>query len=79
MPNESVQEWVWPPIAYLNARLGAPDIPGIAVAQPVVGELDLPAIMNLLVKHAELVANPVAHGGDSQCCKRVEITGGETA
>ncbi len=51
-------------VAYLDRRLRAADLPGVAVAQPVVGELDLPAVVDLLVEHAELVADAVTHGGE---------------
>ena len=60
-------------------RPGAADLPGVAVAQPVVGELDLPAVVNLLVEDAELVADAVADGGNAEGGQGVEVAGGETA
>src|ERR1700678_3386564 len=65
-------------ITYLDAGLRTPDLPWIAVAEPMVGEFNLPAIVNLLVKHAELVANAVTHGRNSKRGERIKITGSET-
>ena len=43
--------------------VGLRDLPWVTVRQPVVGLLDLPAIVDLLVEYAELVANAKADGG----------------
>jgi hypothetical protein len=45
---------------------GAHDLPGVAVAQPVVGLLDLPPRLDLLAEDAVVVADAVAVGGDLQ-------------
>jgi len=42
--------------------LGVRDFPGVAQAQPAVEHLDLPAVVDLLVEDAELVADAVADG-----------------
>ena len=42
------------------------DLPGIAGMQPTVTDFLLPAINNLLVEHAELVADTIADGRDLQ-------------
>ena len=40
--------------------------PGVAIAQPGVGDLHLPAVLDALVEDAVLVAEPVADGRDLQ-------------
>ena len=46
-------------------HVGLGDLPRVTVGQPVVGLLDLPAVVDLLVEDAELVADAVADGGRS--------------
>ena len=58
-----------------DLRLG--DLPRIAVAQPLVGDFDLPAVADLLVEDAELVADAVADRRTLQRRQRIEIAGGE--
>ena len=41
-------------------HVGLGDLPRVSVGQPVVGLLDLPAVVDLLVEDAELVADAVA-------------------
>ena len=79
------------PALFIPAALGAAaelhfrrplrpaQLPGIAVAQPLVGLLDLPAIDDLLVEDAELVADAVADRRDFQCRQRVDEAGREAA
>ena len=55
------------------------DEPGIAQAQPVVGQLHLLAIDDLLLEDTQLVADGVAGGGDLQGGHGVQIAGGQTA
>ena len=50
----------------VDGFLWPPDFPGISVAKPIVGELDLPAVMNLLLKHTEFVTNSVSNSWDSK-------------
>ena len=59
--------------------IGLGDLPGVAVAQPLVGDLRLPAVADLLVEDAELVADAVADGRALQRRQRVEIAGGQPA
>ena len=61
-----------------EAQLRPCQFPGIAVAQPEVGDFLLPAVVYLLVEDAELVADAVADGGYLQGCQRIEITGRQT-
>ena len=50
-------------------------LPGVAVAEPFVGALHLPAVLNILVKNAELVANSIAQGRNFQRRHGVQIAG----
>ena len=52
--------------------LGPPHFPRVAVAQPLVGLLDLPAVANQLIEDAELVADAVAIAGDPQRGHRIQ-------
>ena len=61
------------------ADVGFGDLPGVSVGQPGVGPLDLPAIVDLLVEDAELVANAVADSRALKGGQRVQVTGGEPA
>src|SRR5205823_129567 len=47
--------------------------------QPLVGPLDLVAVLDLLIEHAELVADAVAVAGDVERGHRIEEAGGEPA
>ncbi len=55
------------------------DLPRVAVDQPVVGLLDLPAVANLLVEDAELIADAIADGVVFQRGERVQITRSQPA
>ena len=55
------------------------ELPGIAEAQPLVGLLDLPAVDDVLVEDAELVADAVAERGNLEGRQRVEKARGEAA
>ena len=55
----------------------ASDLPGIRPAEPVVGLLVLPAVLNSLTKDAVFVPQTVAHGGKLHRGHRVEETGGQ--
>ena len=55
----------------------ASDLPGIRPAEPVVGLLVLPAVLNRLTKDAVFVPQTVAHGGKLHRGHRVEETGGQ--
>jgi hypothetical protein len=45
---------------------------------PRPGKRDrLPAVAQLLVENAVLVADPVSQGGNLQGCQKVEVAGGE--
>ena len=57
--------------------LEAPDLPRVAGAQPAVGALDLPAVADVLVEDAELVAQAVADRGDVERGERVHVARGE--
>ena len=59
--------------------LGAIDLPGIGSAQPVVGALDLIAVVDALVEDAVLVAQAVPHRGDLERGERVDEARSESA
>ena len=60
-------------------HVGFGDLPRVSVGQPVVGLLDLPAVVDLLVEDAELVADAVADGRPLEGGQRVEVARGEPA
>ena len=70
---------VRPPKLDVEGDLGPRDLPRVAVAQPLVGHLDLPAVADLLVEDAELVADAVADRRDLERRERVHVAGGEPA
>ena len=49
-------------------------LPRIAVAQPLISDLDLPAVMDGLLEDAVLVANPVTDRRDLQRGEGVHVT-----
>ena len=53
--------------------------PHIAHGQPVVGELHLPAIDDLLLEDTKLIADGIARAGNAQSGGRIHIAGGQTA
>ncbi len=59
---------------YLYLLVRAGDLPGIGVAQPVVGAFLLPAIDDGLPKHAVLVAQTVPRGRKLHGGHRIEVT-----
>ena len=68
---------VRPPSFTSHRPLGPRDLPRVAEAQPLVGLLDLPAVDDLLLEDAELVADAVAERGHLQRRQRVEEAGRE--
>ena len=58
--------------------LAAHDLPRVAEPQPLVGDLVLKAVADLLIEDPELVADAVADGRDAQRRERVHVAGGET-
>ena len=52
---------------YFEIDFRAHDLPRIAEAEPLVGDLNLPTVANCLIEDSELVANPVADGGNIEC------------
>ena len=75
----------------VHPRLGAPtklhlirdlrarDIPRVAVLQPFVGHLTLPAVADDLIENAELVANAVPERGHFDRRERVHVTRRQSA
>src|SRR6516165_6717214 len=59
--------------------LQAGDLPRVALAQPVVRLLALPAVLDRLSEHAVLVTQAVAHRRQFHRRHRVEKTRGEAA
>ena len=66
-----------PPHSVIDLRLG--DLPRVAVIEPVVGGLDLPAVVNLLVEDAEFVANAVTDGRALKGGQRFQVARCEPA
>ena len=58
---------------------GALQRPGIAETEPLVGGFHLPAVANLLIEDAVLVANAIADGGNVERGEGIHEAGGETA
>ena len=54
-------------------HVGLGDLPRVPVDQPVVGLLDLPAVVDLLLEDAELVADAVADRRPLEGGQRVEV------
>src|SRR6266511_3118897 len=59
----------------VDRDFGARDLPRIAEAKPLVRDLHLPAIADLLVEDPELVADAVADRRDLKRCERIEVAG----
>src|SRR6266516_3955111 len=68
-----------PPETNVDCDFGARDLPRIAEAKPLVRDLHLPAIADLLVEDAELVPNTVTDRGDLKRCERIEVAGRKPA
>ena len=64
---------------HVAAPLGPRDLPGIAVAQPLVGLFDLPAVDDLLLEDAELVADAVTQRRHLERRQRIDETRREPA
>jgi hypothetical protein len=62
---------------HVDRDLGPDDLPRVAEAQPLVGQLHLPAVADALIEDAELIADAVADGRHAQCRQRVHVAGGE--
>src|ERR1700690_3926257 len=56
---------------------GLCDLPRIAAAQPLVGDLGLPPIADFLIKDAEFIADAVADRRTFERRERVEVTRGQ--
>ena len=54
-------------------------LPGVARLQPAIAQLLLPAILEVLVEHTELITDAVADGGDLQAGQRIQVAGREPA
>ncbi len=78
-PCSSWNRSVWPPSFTSTRPFGARDFPRIAEAQPLVRLLHLPAVDDLLLEDAELVADAVADRRNLERRERIEETRGETA
>src|SRR5215469_11006665 len=62
---------------HLVVDLRADNLPGIAKAQPLVRHLDLPAVLDCLLKNAKLVADAIADGGYFERGERIHKARGE--
>ena len=63
----------------LECHLRAHDLPRVAKAKPLVGDLHLPAVTNRLVEDAELVADAVANRRNVEGRERVHVARREAA
>jgi len=59
--------------------VGSGELPRVAVEGPVVGLLDLVAILEGLLEDPELVADAIPHGGHVERGQGIEQAGGQTA
>ena len=59
--------------------LGLGQQPGVAQGHPLVGQLHLAALHDLLAEDAQLIADGIACGGDVQGGQTVQIAGGQAA
>jgi len=62
---------------HAEGAVRAGDLPGVLVAQPVVGALHLLPVGQVLLEHPVLVADPVAVRGQPQRGHRVQVAGGQ--
>src|SRR5690606_37377668 len=74
-----VVEFAAPAETHALGVLRPHDFPWVAVAQPVVGFLDLFAVLDALAKPAVLIAYAIAYYGQAQRGAAVEKAGGEAA
>ena len=58
--------------------VGSLDLPGVSVLEPVVGNFNLLAVLDNLLKDAIIVADTVSPGGDLKRGQTVEEAGGKT-
>src|SRR5258706_8919475 len=58
-------------------QIRARDFPWVAVAEPGVGPLDLPAVRDLLLEETAVIAHAVSVSGQAQARHAVEEAGGE--
>ena len=70
---------VCPPKLHIERDVRAHDLPGVALLQPLVGDFHLPAVADLLVEDAELVADAVADRRHLERRERIQVAGGEPA
>jgi hypothetical protein len=64
---------------HVAAPLRPCDLPGIAIPQPLVRLLDLPAVDDFLLEDSELVADAVPQRGHFERRERIDEAGRETA
>ncbi len=64
---------------HVKGRFRPDDLPRVAESQPLVGQLDLPAVPNRLVEDAELVADAVADRRHIERRQRIHVAGGQAA
>ena len=62
---------------HLHRPLRAHQLPGVGVAQPAVGLFHLPAVDDLLLEDAVLIADAIAQRGNPQRGHRVDVAGGQ--
>ena len=64
---------------HVVAGLRPDDLPGVAEAKPLVGQLDLPSVADRLIEDAELVADAVADGRHAERCQGIHVAGGQAS
>jgi hypothetical protein len=55
------------------------DLPGVAEAQPLIGQLDLPAVLNRLIEDPELVSDAITNSRNVERRQRVHVARGQAA
>ena len=53
--------------------------PYASAGEPVIRELGLPAVLQLLLEDTVLIADRVAHSGEAGSCKAVQIAGSQSS
>ena len=66
-----------PPKVHVERDLRPHDLPRVSEAEPLVGQLDLPAVANRLVENPELVTEAVADRRNVERRERIHVAGGQ--
>src|SRR5262245_59833316 len=67
------------PKTNFNYRFGTSNFPRVSVPEPLVRDLNLPTVVNLLIEDSEFIANAIAHRWNTERSEGVHVTGSKTA